>query len=175
MANEFSIIQHINSENLINQDFRERSHIQQDKGNVSTKTETNLEVWERDTTNNVLHQEAGHSNNRHTPVQDNRQRITTSEHSANLNNQPPIHNIHKEYNNAECNVSSEEQFFVPQRRHIQEERKSKALQVDHVEEQYVIKRNTFSGKNPLYIEDTKRPVFLNNYYVGITRNRYSVR
>ena len=40
------------------------------------------------------------------------------------------------------------------------------VQVDHVEEQYVIKRNTFSGKNPLYIEDTERPVFVNNYYVG---------
>ena len=40
------------------------------------------------------------------------------------------------------------------------------VQVDHVEEQYVIKRNTFSGKNPLYIEDTERPVFVNNYYAG---------
>ena len=38
--------------------------------------------------------------------------------------------------------------------------------MDHVEEQYVIKRNTFSGKNPLYIEDTERPVFVNNYYMG---------
>ena len=27
-------------------------------------------------------------------------------------------------------------------------------------------RNTFSGKNPLYIEDTERPVFVNNYYAG---------
>ena len=35
-----------------------------------------------------------------------------------------------------------------------------------MEEQYVIKRNTFSGKNPLYIEDTERPVFVNNYYTG---------
>ena len=57
-------------------------------------------------------------------------------------------------------------FFFPQKRHTQEERKSKVVQVDHVEEQYVIKRNTFSGKNPLYIEDTERPVFVNNYYVG---------
>ena len=24
----------------------------------------------------------------------------------------------------------------------------------------------FSGKNPLYIEDTERPVFVNNYYAG---------
>ena len=24
----------------------------------------------------------------------------------------------------------------------------------------------FSGKNPLYIEDTERPVFMNNYYAG---------
>ena len=158
--------QPINSENSINQDFRERSHIQQDTGNVSTNAGTNLEVWERDTTNNVLHQEAGQGSNRQTPVQDNRQRITTSENSTNLNNRPPIHNIHREYNNAEGNVSSEGQFFVPQKRHTQEERKSKAVQVDHMEEQYVIKRNTFSGKNPLYIEDTKRPVFVNNYYAG---------
>ena len=35
-----------------------------------------------------------------------------------------------------------------------------------MEEQYVIRRNTFSGKNPLYIEDTERPVFANNYYAG---------
>ena len=35
-----------------------------------------------------------------------------------------------------------------------------------MEEQYIIKTNTFSGKNPLYIEDTKRPVFVNNYYAG---------
>ena len=78
--------QHINSENSINQDFRERSHIQQDKGNVSTYAGTNLKVWERDTTNNVSHQEATQSNNRQTPVQENHQRIMTSEHSANLNN-----------------------------------------------------------------------------------------
>ena len=90
----------------------------------------------------------------------------TSENSTNLNNRPPIHNIHREYNNAEGNISSEGQFFVPQKRHTQEERKSKVVQVDHVEEQYVIKRNMFSGKNSLYIEDTKRPVFMNNYYAG---------
>ena len=75
---------------MINQDFRERSHIQQDTVNISTKAGTNLEVWERDTTNNVLHQEAGQGSNRQTPVQDNRQRITTSENSTNLNNRPPI-------------------------------------------------------------------------------------
>ena len=141
--------QHINSENSTNRDFQERSHIQQDMGNVSINAGTNLEVLERDTTNNVLHHEAGQGNNRQTPVQDNCQRSTTSENSANLNNRPPIHNIHREYNNAECHVMSEGQFFVPQRRHIQGERKSKAVQVDHVEEQYVIKRNMFSGKNPL--------------------------
>ena len=36
--------QQINSENLINQNFRERSHIQHDNGNVSTNAGTNLEV-----------------------------------------------------------------------------------------------------------------------------------
>ena len=115
-------------------------------GNTSINSGTNLEVLERDTTNNVLHQEARQGNNRQTPVQDNRQRNTTSENSANPNNRPPIHNIHREYNNAECQVMSEGQFFLPQRRHTQGERKSKAVQVDHVEEQYIIKRNTFSGK-----------------------------
>ena len=40
------------------------------------------------------------------------------------------------------------------------------VQVDHVEEQYVTRRNTFSGKNPLCIENTERPVFVNNYYAG---------
>ena len=40
------------------------------------------------------------------------------------------------------------------------------VQVDHVEEQYVIRQNTFSGKNPLCIENTERPVFVNNYYAG---------
>ena len=35
-----------------------------------------------------------------------------------------------------------------------------------MEEQYIIKRNTFSGKNPLYIEENERPVFVNNYYAG---------
>ena len=45
-------------------------------------------------------------------------------------------------------------------------KKSKAVQVDHVEEQYIIRGNTFSGKNSVCIEDTERPVFVNNYYVG---------
>ena len=87
---------------------------------------TNLEVWERDTTNNVLHQEAGQGSSRQTPVQDNYQRITTSENSTNLNNRPPVHNIHREYNNAEGNVLSKGQYFVPQKRHTQEERKNNA-------------------------------------------------
>ena len=29
-----------------------------------------------------------------------------------------------------------------------------------------IRRNTFSGKNVLCIEETERPVFVNNYYAG---------
>ena len=127
---------------------------------------TNLETLGRDTTNNVLHPEDRQGRSRQTSVQDSRQRVTTSENSINLNNLPPIQNIHREYSNVEGNVSNEGQFFAPQRRHTQGERKSKVVQVDHVEEQYIIKRNTFSGKNPLYIEDTERPVFVNNYYVG---------
>ena len=120
----------------------------------------------RNTTNNILYQEARQGRSRQTSVQGSCQRVTTSENSINLNNRPPIQNIHREYSNVEGNISSKGQFFAPQRRHTQGERKSKAVQVDHVEEQYIIKRNTFSGKNPLYIEDTERPVFVNNYYVG---------
>ena len=120
----------------------------------------------RDTTNNVLYQEARQGRSRQTSVQGSCQRVTTSENLINLNNQPPKQNIHREYSNVEGNVSSGGQFFAPQRRHTQGERKSKAVQVDHMEEQYIIKRNTFTGKNPLYIEDTERPVFVNNYYVG---------
>ena len=90
----------------------------------------------------------------------------TSEDLINRNNRPPIQNIHREYSNVESNISSEGQFFAPQRRQTPGERKSKVVQVDHVEEQYVIKRNTLSGKNPLYIEENERPVFANNYYAG---------
>ena len=92
--------------------------------------------------------------------------MTMNENVKNLDNQAPIQNIHREYNGMESNVSSERQFFIPQKRHIQEESKNKVVQVDHVEEQYILKRNTFSGKNPLYIGDSERPVFMNNYYTG---------
>ena len=156
--------QAINSENSINQEYLERNQIQ-DAANVNTNAGTNPEMLGRDTTNNVLYQEARQGRSRQTSVQGSCQRVMTSENSINLNNQPPIQNIHREYSNVEGNVLSKGQFFAPQRRHKQGERKSKAVQVDHVEKQYVIKRNTFSGKNPLYIEDTKSPVFVNNYYV----------
>ena len=120
----------------------------------------------RDTMNNVLHQEARQGRSGQTSVQDSFRRVTTSKDLINRNNRPPIQNIHREYGNVEGNVSSEGQFFAPERRQTQGKRKSKAVQVDHMEEQYVIKRNTFSGKNPLYIEENERPVFVNNYYAG---------
>ena len=123
--------------------------------NISTNAGT---LVGRDTTNNVLHQEAKEGRNGQTSVQDSCPRVTTSKNSINLNNRPPIQNIHREYSNVEGNVLSEGQFFTPQNRHTQDEIRSKAVQVDHMEEQYIIKRNTFSGKNPLYIEDTERPV-----------------
>ena len=154
------------TENSINQEYLERNQVQQDAANVSTNPGTNLEMLGRDTTNNVLHQEARQGRSGQTSVQDSCQRVTTSEDSINRNNRPPIQNIHREYGNVESNISSKGQFFAPQRRQTPGERKSKAVQVDHVEEQYVIKRNTFSGKNPLYIEENERPVFINNYYVG---------
>ena len=84
-----------------------------------------------------------------------------------MTNRPHIQNIHREYSNDERNTLSDRQFFAPQGERPQRcDRKSKAVQVDHVEEQYVIRKNTFSGKNPLYIEDTERLVFVNNYYAG---------
>ena len=151
---------------MINQEYLERNQVQQDAANISTNLGTNLEMFGRDTTNNVLHQEARQGRSRQTSVQDSCQRVTTSEDSIYRNNRPPIQNIHREYGNVESNVSSEGQFFASQRRQTPGKRKSKVVQVDHMEEQYIIKRNMFSGKNPLYIEENERPVFVNNYYIG---------
>ena len=44
--------------------------------------------------------------------------------------------------------------------------RGEAVQVNHVEEQCVTRRNTLSGRNPLCVEDKERPVFVNNYYAG---------
>ena len=82
------------------------------------------------------------------------------------NNQPHLQDFYREHTNELRNGESDRQFFTPQEEQIGGSRKSKAVQVDHVEEQYVIRRNTFSGKNPIHIEDTERPVFVNNYYAG---------
>ena len=82
-------------------------------------------------------------------------------------NQFPPRNIHHEYRSANNNVSEDGQFFVPQMQEQQLSlKRSKAIQVDHVEQQCVIRRNMFKGKNPLCIEETERPVFVNNYYTG---------
>ena len=78
--------QAINSENLINQEYLERNQIQQDTANISTNAGTNLEMLGRDTTNNLLHQEARQGRSGQTSVKDSCQRVMTSENSINLNN-----------------------------------------------------------------------------------------
>ena len=75
-------------------------------------------------------------------------------------------NRQREYRDNKRDTPNDRQFLAPQEQQTGGRRKSKAVQVDHVEEQYVIRRNTFSGKNPLYTGDTERPVFVNNYYAG---------
>ena len=112
----------------------ERNQVQQDTANVSTNPGTNLEMLGRDTTYCTKKSDRVGAD-RQTSVQDICQRVTTSEDSINRNNRPPIQNIHREYSNVESNILSEGQFFAPQRRQTPGERKSKAVQVDHVEEQ----------------------------------------
>ena len=87
--------------------------------------------------------------------------------AINGNNQFPSQNIHHKYGSVNKNTSKDRQFFAAQLQGQQlNPKRSKAVQVDHVEQQCVTRRNTFSGKNPLYIEETERPVFVNNYYAG---------
>ena len=97
----------------------------------------------------------------------NYQTVSVREEVINTNNRPQMQNIHQEYNKSERNSSSDRQFFAPQTQQMQScDRKSKAVQVDHVEEQYVTRKNMFSDRNPLYIDEMERPVFMNNYYAG---------
>ena len=97
----------------------------------------------------------------------NRRQVADLGKVINEINQFPSRNIHHEYRSANNNVSEDGQFFMPQ---IQEQqlnmKRSKAIQVDHVEQQCVTRRNMFNGKNPLCIVETERPVFVNNYYAG---------
>ena len=124
------------------------------------------ETLEGNATNSALPQETRQGENGQTPIQRGYQDASVREEMINTNNRLHLQNIHREYCNNERNVSSDRQFFMPQEEQTRSRRKSKAVQVDYVEEQYVIRRNTFSIKNPLCIEDTERPVFVNNYYAG---------
>ena len=95
------------------------------------------------------------------------QTVGVREGAINMNNRPHMQNIHQEYNDNERNSSNNRQFFAPQAQHPQPcDRRSNAVQVDHVEEQCVTRRNMFSSRNPLCIEEMERPVFMNNYYAG---------
>ena len=85
----------------------------------------------------------------------------------NVINQHLPQNIHQEYRNSDRDILDSRQFFIPQMQQQQpNSTRSKAIQVDHVEEQCVTRRSTFSGKYLLCIEETERPVYVNNYYTG---------
>ena len=87
--------------------------------------------------------------------------------AINAINQFLMQNIQQEYRNTEREISCDRQFFAPQMQRQQANpTRSKAVQVDHVEKQCVTRRNTFSSRNPLYIQEKERPVFMNNYYAG---------
>ena len=152
--------------NSINREFAKRNQVQQDAVDSNSNFGIRQEALGRDATNNALRQETRQDRSRQTPTQEGYQDATTREETININNRQWIQNIHREYSNDERNISSDRQFFAPQGEHTQGGRKSKAVQVDHMEEQYIISRNMFSGKNPLCIEETERPVFVNNYYAG---------
>ena len=151
---------------MINRELTERGQVQQDAVNLNSNFRIRQETLEGNATNSAACQETRQGENRQTPIQGGYQDASVREETINANNLPYSQNIHREYSNNERNTSSDRQFSMPQEEQTQGGRKSKAVQVDHVEEQYVIRRNTFSGKNPLCIEDMERPVFVNNYYAG---------
>ena len=75
---------------------------------------------------------------------------------------PP--NTHQEYRDSDRGNSDIRQFFIPETQHPQPNtRKSKAVQVDHVEEQCITRRNTFNKKYLLCLNEMERPVFVNYY------------
>ena len=152
--------------NSINRELTERGQVQQDAVNLNSNFRIRQETLEGNATNSTAHQETRQGENRQTPIQGGYQDASVRKETINANNRPYLQNIHREYSNNERNTSSDRQFFVPQEEQSRGGRKNKAVQVDHVEEQYVIRQNTFSGKNQLCIEDTERPVFVNNYYAG---------
>ena len=107
------------------------------------------------------------SNHWQDPIHADYQTVSVREETINTNNRPYMQNIHQEYNDNGRNILNDRQFFTPQAQCLQQnDKRSKVVQVDHVEEQCVIRRNMFSGKNPLCTEEMERPVFVNNYYAG---------
>ena len=97
------------------------------------------ETLEGNATNSAACQETRQEENRQTPIQGGYQDASVREEMINANNRPYLEKIHREYSNNERNTSSDRQFFVPQEEQTQSRRKSKAVQVDHIEEQYVIR------------------------------------
>ena len=143
-------------ENLINQEFTERGQVQQDAVNFNSNFGMRQETLEGNATDSVLCQETRQGESRQTPIQGGYQDASVREETINTNDRPHLQNIHREYSNNERNISSDRQFFVPQEEQTRGGRKSKAVQVDHVEEQYIIRQKTFSGKNPLSLHRRHR-------------------
>ena len=96
-------------------------------------------MLERNATNSAICQEDRQGECRQSPIQGGYQDVSLREKMINNNDQPHLQNIHTENSNEDRNISSDRQFFTPQEQQIRGGRKSKAVQVDHVEEQYVIR------------------------------------
>ena len=95
------------------------------------------------------------------------QTIGVAGEAINTNNLHQKQNIHQDYYRRDVNGSGNGQSSASQTQQTNlSNSRNKAVQVDHVAEQCVTRRNTFSGKNPLYLEDNEKPVFVNNYYAG---------
>ena len=107
--------------------------------NLNSNFGIRQETLEGSATNSAPHQETRQGENRQNPIQGGYQDASVREEMSNANNRPYLQNIHREYANSEINTSNDRQFFVPQEEQSRGGRKSKAVQVDHVEEQYAIR------------------------------------
>ena len=108
--------------------------------NLNSNFRVRQETLEGNATNSALCQETRQGENGQTPIQRGYQDASVREETINTNNRLQLQNIHREYGNNERNASSDRQFFTPQEEQTQSRRKSKVVQVDHVEEQYVIRK-----------------------------------
>ena len=97
------------------------------------------ETLEGNARNSALRQENRQGKNGQTPIERGCQDASVREETINTNNRLHLQNIHREYGNNERNVSSDRLFLAPQEEQTRSRRKSKVVQVDHVEEQYVIR------------------------------------